>query len=280
MDPVFDTTPGQKNSHAPVSAAPAPVTGTGTGTANRPLWAAVGVLGVAVAALGGTLLWQNVHGNDSAGAQAVASVPGSQPQALTKEDVLSEKTTTVASAAPVVTAPPVAAVSKPIVTAPVAPAASKGYTGSYAAQPAVARAPVCVDCGRVESVTPIQHAAPASGIGAVAGGVLGAVLGNQFGHGNGRTATTLLGAGGGAYLGNTVEKRTRTTTTYEIRVRMDNGTVRTFEHTEPVQVGQPVTVEGHGFRLGQGQSYSSQAAQNPNYRSVSEPQGTYSSSRY
>ena len=34
-------------------------------------------------------------------------------------------------------------------------------------------------------------------MGAVAGGVLGAVLGNQVGHGNGRAAATLLGAVGG-----------------------------------------------------------------------------------
>ncbi|QHI98783.1 glycine zipper 2TM domain-containing protein [Xylophilus rhododendri] len=190
----------------------------------------------------------------------------------------------MASAAPVVTAPPAVAASRPVVTAPApAPRSSgTGYTGSYA-QPAaapVARAPVCADCGRIESVTPIQQAAPASGVGAVAGGVLGAVLGNQVGHGNGRMAATLLGAGGGAYLGNTVEKRTRTTTTYQIKVRMDNGTVRTYNHTAPVPVGERVTVEGNGFRLGQGHTYSTQAARDPAYQTVNEPQGQYSTGRY
>lgn len=270
MDPVFDSSAGQKNDIVPA------------GPANKPLWAAVGVLGVAVAALGGTLLWQNVHGNDSTAAQPLASAAG-PAQTLTREDVLSEKTT-VAAAAPIAPAPlsaPVAAprAAQPVVTAPVTvPAAhGNGYTGSYNSQPVVARAPVCGDCGRIESVTPVQHAAPASGIGAVAGGVLGAVLGNQFGHGNGRAATTLLGAGGGAYLGNTVEKRTRTTTTYEVRVHMDNGTTRTFERSAPVPVGEAVTVQGHNFQLGRGQAYSTSDAR---YQQVSEPQGTYSSSRY
>jgi len=285
MDPVFDNSPGQKNAHAPVGAPPPG--GSGSTPANRPLWAAVGVLGVAVAALGGTLLWQNVHGNDGAAPQALADASSGSVQALTREDVLSEKTTTttVASAvpaAPVVTAPAAPkVVPKAVVPAP--KSGSNGYTGNYGsgqASQAVARAPVCGNCGRVESVTPIQEAAPASGLGAVAGGVLGAVLGNQVGHGGGRTAATLLGAGGGAYLGNTVEKRTRTTTTYQIRVRMDDGSVRTYNHTQAVPVGERVTTEGNGFRLGQAATYSTVAARDPYYRPVAEPQGTYSSSRY
>lgn len=287
MDPVFDNSPGQNNAHAPVGA-PSPGQTGPSGSPSRPLWAAVGVLGVAVAALGGTLLWQNVHGNDGAAPQSLAgatSGPIAAAKPLSREDVLSERSTTVASAAPVapvVTAPaaPVApkVVARPVVTTP--KASGSGYSGNYAAAPAVSRAPVCGNCGRVESVTPIEEAAPASGLGAVAGGVLGAVLGNQVGHGGGRTAATLLGAGGGAFLGNTVEKRTRTTTTYQIRVRMDDGSVRTYNHTAPVPVGERVTTEGNGFRLGQAESYSTVAAHDPYYRSVSEPQGTYSSNRY
>ncbi|MCZ2498525.1 glycine zipper 2TM domain-containing protein [Xylophilus sp. Kf1] len=286
MDPVFDNSPGQKNAHAPVGAPPPGA--TGSGTTNRPLWAAIGVLGVAVAALGGTLLWQNVHGGDGAPTQALAGASTTPAQALSREDVLSEKTpaATVASAAPeapATVAAPVApkVVSRPVVSAP--KTAGTGYTGNYGSghtAQAVARAPVCGNCGRVESVTPIQEAAPASGLGAVAGGVLGAVLGNQVGHGNGRAAATLLGAGGGAYLGNTVEKRTRTATTYQIRVRMDDGSVRTYNHTQAVPVGERVTTEGNGFRLGQAATYSTVAARDPYYQPVSEPQGSYSSSRY
>jgi len=280
MDPVLDSSAGQKNTHAPV--APSPGGSPEGSNANRTLWVAVGGLGVAVAALGGTLLWQNVHHDEPAATPVAAAQP------LNREDVLSEKPDKVAAVAPVVAAPaPAPAVSKPVVTAPAAaprPHAGSGYTGSYGAAPtpaaAVTRAPVCADCGRIESVTPIQQAAPASGLGAVAGGVLGAVLGNQVGGGNGRTAATILGAGGGAYLGNTVEKRTRTTTTYEIKVRMDNGSMRTYTHNEPVPVGGRVTVEGNGFRLGQAQTYSTHAASDPYYQQVSEPQGSYSSSRY
>lgn len=99
----------------------------------------------------------------------------------------------------------------------------------YSEPTVVAQAPaICDNCGRVESVNAIQHAAQPSGLGVVAGAVLGGVLGNQVGGGNGKTLATVAGAVGGGYAGNEVEKRTRSTTAYEVRVRMENGTIRTF----------------------------------------------------
>ena len=93
----------------------------------------------------------------------------------------------------------------------------------------VARAPVCSNCGTIESVHAVQQQAqPNNGIGAVAGAVLGGVLGNQVGGGNGRKLATVAGAVGGGFAGNEVEKRTRTTTSYEIRVRMEDGSSRSF----------------------------------------------------
>ena len=113
----------------------------------------------------------------------------------------------------------------------------------------MARAPVCAVCGRIESVQAVQHAAPATGVGAVAGGVLGAVVGNQVGKGSGRTAATVLGAVGGGYVGHTVEQRTRTQTVYAVRVRMDDGSVRRFTRSQPVPEGAPVRLQGKGFQL-------------------------------
>lgn len=87
---------------------------------------------------------------------------------------------------------------------------------------------ICYDCGTVESVRAIQQAAQPSGIGAVAGAVLGGVLGNQVGGGDGRKLATVAGAVGGGFAGNEVEKRTHNTTSYEVRVRMEDGSVRSF----------------------------------------------------
>lgn len=98
---------------------------------------------------------------------------------------------------------------------------------------ATAQAPsVCVSCGRIESVQTIQQPAKPSGLGIAAGAVLGGVLGNQIGGGNGRTLATVAGVVGGGYAGNEVEKRSRATTSYQVRVRMDDGSIRTFPYAE------------------------------------------------
>jgi outer membrane lipoprotein SlyB len=83
--------------------------------------------------------------------------------------------------------------------------------------------------GVVQSVREISEPAKSSnGLGPIVGGIAGALIGNQFGHGNGRTVTTVAGAAGGALLGNTVEKDARATKHWEIVVRLDDGSTRTL----------------------------------------------------
>lgn len=94
----------------------------------------------------------------------------------------------------------------------------------------VAQAQICYDCGRVESVRAVQIAAQPSGLGVVAGAVLGGVLGNQVGGGDGKKLATVAGAVGGGYAGNEIEKRTRKAGAYEVRVRMEDGNIRTFPY--------------------------------------------------
>jgi outer membrane lipoprotein SlyB len=113
----------------------------------------------------------------------------------------------------------------------------------------VAQAPaICHSCGRIESVQAVEQQAQGSGVGMVAGAVLGGVLGNQVGGGNGRKLATVAGAVGGGYAGNEIEKRTRATTTYNVRVRMEDGEIRTFPYTQQPawSVGDRVkVVDGH-----------------------------------
>jgi outer membrane lipoprotein SlyB len=111
--------------------------------------------------------------------------------------------------------------------------------------PAVVAAPApCNNCGVVQSVTSYRVKGEGTGLGAVAGGVLGGVVGNQFGGGNGRTALTLLGAGGGAYAGHEVEKNVRTTVRYQMKVRMNDGSVKTYTSASQFgwRNGDPVRV--------------------------------------
>jgi outer membrane lipoprotein SlyB len=98
----------------------------------------------------------------------------------------------------------------------------------------------------VEAVTPLAQEGKPSGIGAVAGAVLGGLLGNQFGGGDGKTLATIGGVVGGAYAGNTVEKRMHQQTSYRVLVRMDDGSTRSIEQSTPsVGVGARVSVQGN-----------------------------------
>jgi uncharacterized protein YcfJ len=54
-----------------------------------------------------------------------------------------------------------------------------------------------------------QAAAPTSGVGIAAGAVVGGLLANQIGGGNGRKLATVAGMIGGGYIGNEIEKRSR-----------------------------------------------------------------------
>lgn len=91
----------------------------------------------------------------------------------------------------------------------------------------------CNSCGRVEAVHTVQTAASPSGVGVVGGAVVGGLLGNQIGGGSGRTLATVAGAVGGGYAGNEIEKNTRKRTTYQVRVRMEDGKIRNFPYNNP-----------------------------------------------
>lgn len=120
------------------------------------------------------------------------------------------------------------------------------------------RANVCASCGTVEAVTAVQRQGQVNGVavgnttiglGTVAGGVIGGLLGNQVGGGNGKTLATVAGVAGGAYAGNTIEKNMKKVTVYDVRVRMDNGTTRNMEISSAVSVGSKVVVEGNNLRM-------------------------------
>lgn len=108
---------------------------------------------------------------------------------------------------------------------------------------------VCANCGSVEAVNVIEQQGEGSGLGAVAGGVAGALLGNQIGGGSGRKIATVAGAAGGAYAGHQIEKHVKTTKRYDVVVRMEDGTTRTFPYdAEPAfRVGAKVKVVEGGL---------------------------------
>ncbi len=244
-----------------------------TSTRNKPLWIAVGVLSAAVVALAGTMLYMQTHPKDIKAVLAPSGMveerdlaalsanpaTGSAARLNAVQDEVEKpivvkkapppaKTAAVAKPEPkpLVKAAPAVAVASP------APAAIPAPVIAQTPTPVVVPKPICLQCGTVESATAIMRAAPVSGVGVVAGGVLGAVLGNQVGGGSGKTAATVLGAVGGGWAGNEIEKRVKKETVYEIKVRMENDSTRTFELAAPVSSGAKVTAEGNSLRLADG----------------------------
>ena len=209
---------------------------------SKSLIAIVAVLGVTVMGLTAALV---VNRSDAQPGPVAISAPG-----------------------PVVAASPAAPAKPAVAAAPVkmavapkpAPVQSPStYTPVNRPLPqVVARSAVCGNCGTVEAVNAVKRQGQVSGVavgdttiglGTVAGGLIGGLLGNQVGGGNGKTAATVLGVAGGAYAGTKVEQNMKSVTVYDVRVRMQDGSVRNLEVSSPVSVGAQVTVEGKNIRM-------------------------------
>ena len=139
-------------------------------------------------------------------------------------------------------------------SAPMAPA-KPVETVAYSDYPQVTQAPQTVEApkpivkpglhGVVESVREVEVKGDAKGIGAVGGGVAGAVLGHNIGDNN--KLVTVLGAAGGALLGNQIEKQARKSKEWEMTVRYDDGSTQSFQSKE-----QPFWHQGDRVRLYEG----------------------------
>ena len=206
---------------------------TSTGVGRRPIALIGGALGLfALGALATALVLKAPHQADPADGAA-----GATPAPL--------------AAAPTTAAPATTTPATPAAPAAVAKAAPKKAQGGSTTsatpldtQPAVAQVPVCATCGVVEAVTPIVQKGHGSGLGAVAGGVLGGIVGHQMGGGTGKKALTVLGAVGGGLAGNEIEKRQRSTTVYQLKIRMADGSTRTITQAQQLPLGQRVHVDG------------------------------------
>ncbi|MEH6436269.1 glycine zipper 2TM domain-containing protein [Massilia sp. DD77] len=107
--------------------------------------------------------------------------------------------------------------------------------------------------GTIESIQVTQANGRTSGAGAILGGVVGALAGNQVGSGSGRTAATVAGGVAGAAIGNKVEgnRNAGGQEAYQINIRMDNGEYRTVtqDSVYDLRVGNRVRiVDGRVYR--------------------------------
>jgi outer membrane lipoprotein SlyB len=117
------------------------------------------------------------------------------------------------------------AAAKPRPSTPVA------YNNEFGQEPRLAQAEPpkpAVQPGNlatIQSVREVKEDGQHTALGPIAGGIAGAVLGDQIGKGKGTTrkVLTVLGAAGGAYAGREIEQKARATTHWEIDVRRDDG---------------------------------------------------------
>lgn len=114
---------------------------------------------------------------------------------------------------------------------------------STAAQRRAAR--YCAHCGVVEAVNVIEVKGDGNYLGMIAGGLAGALLGHQVGGGSGKQIATVAGAAGGAFAGNEIEKRMKTTKHYEVITRLESGGTQavTYETDPGYKVGDRIRVE-------------------------------------
>jgi len=252
---------------APGSTQAAP---SGLSAVPRAVWAVLGTLAVATAGLAGALVMRSVDSQPTPPAVAAQVAPTQvagaqtnlQPQPPVQQAAPAQQFAPQQQAEAPKPAP-VKQAAKPAPARPVQQA-----TGSAHAQPPVehvaqapapsrtvtpietTRAAICNVCGTVQSVQEVKEKGEGSGIGAIGGAVVGGLLGNQVGGGNGKKVMTVVGAVGGGLAGHEAEKHVRATTAYDVQVRMEDGSVRTFRRTEALNPGTRVTVDGNNLRVG------------------------------
>lgn len=114
----------------------------------------------------------------------------------------------------------------------------------------VVQSPPAARIGTVESVREVVEQKDPGGAGLIVGGLVGGGLGSLVGSGTGRTVATVVGALGGAYAGNRIEK-SQTQVVYQIGVKYDDGSWATIRQMAPtgLRVGDRVRVTDSGVEL-------------------------------
>jgi outer membrane lipoprotein SlyB len=130
-------------------------------------------------------------------------------------------------------------------------ARNQQHTADASAASRAQARPVCANCGVVESVNLVEQKGEGGAVGMVGGGVAGALVGSQIGHGTGKTIAEVAGAAGGAYVGNEIQKQVTATKHYNVVVRLENGSAQTISYpTQPAfSVGSRVRVENGALVL-------------------------------
>ncbi|WP_162178907.1 glycine zipper 2TM domain-containing protein [Thioclava atlantica] len=131
------------------------------------------------------------------------------------------------------------------------------YSGSPGPGPGPAPYPSyraeSIEYGRIVSVQPVTMRRTSDGdriVGTVAGGLVGAVIGRQFGSGTGKDLMTGAGAITGAIVGSNIASQGSTYTSSAWTVRLDNGgSITVIQVSNTFRVGDRVSVVRSGDQV-------------------------------
>ena len=209
---------------------------------HRGVWIGGGLMALTVIALATTLVVKNNDALSDAGA-----APPPLVASTTTPGAPAPGQSSVATAPIVTPTTPVNESARPL-QQPL-PRNAANNDSSWNDQPQhVAAVPACADCGVIDGYSAVQVKGQNNGVGAVAGGLGGALVGSKIaGRGN-HSVGGVIGAIGGGLLGNAIESHERVVTVYDVRVRMADGSIRTVRQSTVPTVGQRVNVEGHTLR--------------------------------
>lgn len=103
---------------------------------------------------------------------------------------------------------------------------------------------ICKACGTVRNVKQEKRRGQGGILGVAGGAVVGGLLGNQIGGGNGKTIATVGGAVAGGLVGNEVQKKVTSKRVWVTSVKMKDGSMHNFE-----QEAQPAWVVGNVVKV-------------------------------
>jgi outer membrane lipoprotein SlyB len=219
---------------------------------HRGVWIGGGLMALTIIALATTLVVKN---NDALTDSTVAAGTTATPLVAantTPGATTADQAPVAATQAPIGTPAnaPINESARPVhyTPAPVHHVAGRDYAPQQ-----IAAAPVCATCGVIDGYSAVKIQEANNGVGAVAGGLGGALVGSQIAGRHNHTLGGVVGAIGGGLLGNAIESHQRTVTEYDVRVRMADGSIRTVRQSTIPNVGQRVSVEGHTLRAIDGQ---------------------------
>lgn len=111
-----------------------------------------------------------------------------------------------------------------------------------------ARREQIVRMGVVESVREVSIQRDPSGVGTIAGAVVGGIAGSDIGGGKGSSVASVLGAVAGGMVGSAIENKTKLVKGHEITVRLDSGELRAYvqEADEQFKPGERVRLVSTG----------------------------------